>query len=399
MKNVYADYNATAPCPPGHYEQLAKNLEHAIGNPSSIHYYGRSVKLRLEEAREQVANLFGGERKNIIFTSGASESNNLALQGVIYNATRKPDKKPHIIVSTGEHSSVLRVVEALVDRNLCSVSYVPLKREGFVDNQALLELLTPETTMLALIYVNNETGVVNPLPTLIEQVRSRVPKIHIHVDAVQAYGKIDCNWIHSSSVDTASASAHKIGGFKGVGCLYKKAKVNLTPIIFGGGQERGLRSGTENMQGIVSFGIRAQELAAKKDWIKSLDALKMQILEGLKKIPDTQIHGDPVHSIPTTVNFSIKGFSAEELLLAFDNQKIAVSSGSACSSGGDRPSHVLKAMGYSDEEALQAIRISFGEGSQIGDADAILKVLFDLSHSKNRSSDLTKPSGNREKRG
>ena len=385
MRYVFADYNATTPCSSEHRRAVSQLLERVSANPSSIHHLGRETKRLVEEAREKVAALFGAERNNLIFSSGATEANNLVIQGLVYERLARTSRPAKILVSAAEHASVYQLAETLQKRGLCELVYAPVQADGTVHTEALLQLLDNELALVSLIHVNNETGAINPIANLADLIRKRSPQAHIHVDAVQACGKMDIRWMDSSAIDTASASAHKIGGFTGIGCLYKKRQAKIFPLIYGGGQERGWRAGTENLPGILSFGLRAEEIAAQGDWLRALEPLKAKLLRGLALIPGAVMHGDPARSLASTVNFHIDPLSSEELLLAFDAARIAVSNGSACASGGGRPSHVLKAMGYTDDVASRSIRVSLGEGSKIDDVELILKTLLDLVRWKKRS--------------
>jgi len=385
MRYVYADYNATTPCSPAHYRKVFSVLEETVGNPSSIHHLGREAKLVLEDARQKVASLFGAEKNRVLFTSGATESNNLVIQGLVQERFHKSGKKAKILLSATEHASVYQAAEAMEKRGFCEIVYIPVNSNGIVTAETLAQYLNSDLALVSLIHVNNETGAINPLSELVELIRKKSTHAHIHVDAVQSCGKLDIRWFEASAIDSASASAHKLGGLRGVGCLYSKRSTTLFPLIYGGGQERGWRAGTENLPGVISFGIRAEELT-NKNWMKSAENLRSRFLAGLAEIPGVHLHGDPQFCLPTTVNFHVDGLRGEELLLSFDSAGISVSNGSACSSGGGRPSHVLKAMGYTDEVAAHSVRVSFGEGSTKEDLEVILKTLLDLVRWKKRSS-------------
>lgn len=385
MKYVYADYNATAPCPHGHYKQVLSILERVYANPSSIHHLGREAKLILEESRQKIALLFGADKNCIFFSSGATESNNIVIQGLVHERFYKTAKKVKVLISNSEHASVYQTAEALHKRGLCELIYLPVTPQGVLDVEASLDSITSDLDLVSLIHVNNETGAINPIAELAERIRKKAPSAHIHIDAVQSLGKLDLRWIAASPIDSASASAHKVGSFKGIGCLYKKRGLGIVPLIYGGGQERGWRGGTENLPGIISFGLRAGELEPEA-WSNQFEPLRTRFVEGLREIPEAHLHSDPSVCIPTTVNFHVDGLRGEELLLSFDAAGIYVSGGSACSSGGGRPSHVLKAMGYPDELAAHSIRVSFGEGTRIEDLEYILKTLQDLVRWKKRGS-------------
>lgn len=383
MKHVYADYNATSPCPPGHTRKVMSLLDKIYANPSSIHQLGREAKLSLEEARLKIAQLLGAEKNTIFFTSGATESNNTVIQGIVHEHFHKTGKKAKIAISNAEHASVYQVAEILQKRGLCEIVYLPVNELGFLEEDTVLKALSKDILLVSFIHVNNETGAITPVQTLVEAIRKKLPQVHIHIDAVQSYGKLDLSWVAQSNIDTLAISGHKIGAFKGVGALYKKRGLNLIPLIYGGGQERGWRSGTENLPGILSFGIRAEERVQIINK-HSFESLRSEFLQSLEQIPTVHIHSKSTCCIPTTVNFHVEGLSGEELLLSFDAAKVYVSNGSACASGGGRPSHVLKAMGYSDAEATQSVRLSFGEESTKEDLEIILKTLRDLVRWKKR---------------
>ena len=377
MKLVYADFNATYPCSDTHLDIVARVMKKTQGNPSSIHHFGREAKLMLEEARGQVASLFGATRQSLLFTSGATEANNLAIQGYFKRFSKDPKAtdKPHMIITAGEHPSITQPAEWLRDLGVISLTQVPLTCEGTVDKDALLAAITDSTVFVSIIYASNETGIINLAEELTKEIKQKKPSIHVHMDAVQALGKLDTSWIGSSQLDSASASAHKIGGLKGIGCLYLKPGSALDALVVGGGQEQRLRSGTENMPGLVSFGLRAREILASPDWLQGCRKVRDHFVEQLKQIPGACIHGDLAHSLPNTVNFHIESLGGDVLMLQFDMNGVAVSSGSACSSGVGSPSPVLLGMGYSEWVALNSVRVSFGAGSTVDDSEHILAVI------------------------
>ena len=377
MKLVYADYNATYPCSDQHLDMVARVMKKTQGNPSSIHHFGREAKLMLEEAREQVAAIFGASRQSLLFTSGATEANNLAIQGFFKRFSKGSNEgfKPHMIISSGEHPSITQPAEWLRDLGLISLTKVPLTSAGTVDQQALIDAMTDQTVFVSMIYANNETGSINPVEELVQAIKKVRSSIHVHVDAVQAFGKLDTTWVGSSQLDSASASAHKVGGLKGVGCLYLKPGSALDALVVGGGQEQRLRSGTENMPGLVSFGLRAREILARPSWFQACEQVRNHFVENLLLIPGACVHGDLNRSLTNTVNFHLEGVAGDVLMLQFDMNGIAVSSGSACSSGVGSPSPVLLGMGLSEWVALNSVRVSFGAGSTVDDSEHILAVI------------------------
>ncbi len=373
-KNVYADANATFPVRSQHYEQVLAILATSDGNPSSIHARGRDAKVALEHARTAVASMVGARSTDIIFTSGATESNNLLIQGIIWNA-QKPGFLPEVIVSGFEHPSVLAVVALLAERQLCKVLIAPVE-DYVVTSQSVTSMITEATVLVCIMHANNETGSINPVYEIADNVAKRNPNIHMHVDAVQALGKIDLSEYAASSIHSAALSAHKIGGLKGAGALYLKPGKKLGLVIAGGGQERFRRAGTENLPGIISFGIRCQELLGQQEiFTKEMAAAKSQFIHGLKKIEGAVVHGRPDQTLPNTVNFHIDGVAGDDLLLNLDLCGVCASSGSACSSGVTRPSPVLLACNESEWVALNSIRISFTDTVSAFQVDHILSVL------------------------
>lgn len=374
MKRVYADYNATGPVDPAHYDEVVKMLKEVDGNPSSIHHFGRTAKIALEDARAQIAKLLSVGNQQIVFTSGATESNNFAIQGVVCKNSQM-DEIPHIIITSTEHPSVRTTAEILRDRGLCELTIAPVDNYGIVNEEELLQLIKPSTVLICMIHANNEVGSINPVKEISEKIKNKKDSIHIHIDSVQAFGKIDMTWLENSKIDSLSASSHKISGFKGVGLLYLKKNTTLNTYICGGGQERNRRSGTENMPGIISFGLRAKHIRENPDWFDGVNELKAKLVEEFLKIDGLEFHGDLEKGLPSTFNFHIEGVPGEDIMLNFDLAGICISSGSACSSGVQRPSAVLKAMGYPDWIALNSTRISFGPHNTLEDVDIIIHTL------------------------
>lgn len=372
---IYLDANATYPVSGSHFDAVAKMLKRVDGNPSSIHARGREAKIALEHARSQVARLIGARGPEIIFTSGATEANNLAIQGVLGRFS----PSAHVVVSRHEHPSVLETVRLLQGRGLCRLSEVPVRASGDVDSDALLELVTPETALVCCMHGNNETGAINPVREIAARVKRKNPATHVHVDAVQMLGKADLTWYAASEIGSAAFSAHKLGAFKGVGALYLKPQTKLNLLIAGGGQERGRRPGTENMPGIVSFGIRAEEIWGKITvTAEKMAAQRLALLKSLSEIPGAIVHGSAAEQLPNTVNFHVEGTEGDDVLLNLDLAGVQASSGSACSSGVARPSHVLLAMGYSEWVALNSIRMSFTAEGRLEDIPVVANVIREV---------------------
>lgn len=377
---IYVDANATYPVDPAHYDEVARRLKEVDGNPSSIHGSGRAAKVALEAARSSVAAMLGARPVEIVFTSGATEANNFALQGLIGNASTKTSGElPHLIVTAAEHSSVLEPAKLLADRGLCRLSIAPVTKAGDVDVDALLALLTPATAMVAMIYGNNEIGAVSPVAEIIKQIKARAAGAHVHVDAVQMLGKVDLTGLAKSGADSASFSAHKVGGFKGIGALFLKTGTRLALLLAGGGQERGRRPGTENMPGIVSFGLRCDAVRGREAEIaRSMEKVRDAWIVALRDVPEAVVHTGAATMLPNTVNFHVEGVPGDDILLNFDLAGIQASSGSACSSGVARPSHVLLAMGYDEWVALNSVRVSFSGKETDADLAKMAQVLSDV---------------------
>ena len=394
MKNIrnrtqiYVDYNSTGPLDDAHLDAVLAALRQFDGNPSSQHATGRRAKVAVEDARNHVANLIGCRSQEMIFTSGATESNNLVIQGVVGKSwdlqgpsSLSIQAPPHVVVGATEHPSVWELAQVLAERGRIRLSVAPVDQNGVIQRAELRALVDHDTVLVAVMLVNNETGAIQPVAELADLAKAKNPLLHFHTDAVQAMGKIDISWLAKSKVDSAAFSAHKIGAFKGVGGLYLRAGTKIQGLMLGGGQERARRPGTENVPGVISFGLMAQNLGAGVAGVDGEAAAvgersqQQALLAALGRIPGAKIHGDPVQGVANTVNFHIEGVPGDDLLVNLDLAGIAASSGSACSSGVGRPSHVLKAMGYSDWIALNSVRISFGARGGAGDVDRIAEVL------------------------
>lgn len=372
--NVYADANATFPVAHAHYDEVAKMLRQSDGNPSSIHAHGREAKVAMESARAAVAAMLGARPAEIVFTSGATEANNFAIQGVVWK-NQRPGFVPEIIVSGFEHPSVMAPAEMLAERGLCKLVVAPIT-DYEVNPETVASLVTDATVLVCVMHVNNETGAINRVKDIAAAVVAKNPSTHIHIDAVQALGKIDLSDYRHAHIHSASLSAHKIGGYKGIGALYLQPGRKLSLLLAGGGQERARRPGTENLPGIFSFGIRCRELLGKTDaFTAGMRTAKARFVKALNEIAGTVIHGNPECTAPNTVNFHIEGVTGDDLLLNLDLCGVSASSGSACSSGVSRPSPVLLACGESEWVALNSVRISFTDTARDIEVDHIISVL------------------------
>lgn len=364
--SVYLDHNATTPVDPAVWEAMQPYLREAFGNPSSRHAPGRRARSAVEAAREQVAALTGAGGARVVFTGSGTEANNLALLGA---ALPSPGA---IAVSAIEHSSVLEPARALAARGR-RVDVIPSDPQGRITPAALDGVLAQETRLVSIMTANNETGVIQDIAALAERARARGALVH--TDAVQAAGKIGLDFA-ASGVHLMSLSAHKINGPKGVGALVVHKRVDLEPQIRGGGQEGGLRAGTENVAGIVGFGVAA-ELARQGLETRAAQAAALQArLEArLRALDGVEIFGTEAARLCNTVFFAAGGIDGATLLLKLDQSGFAAASGSACSSARPDPSHVLLAMGVDRERAYGAIRVSFGADNTAEQIDAFAAAL------------------------
>lgn len=376
MRRVYLDNNATTPIIPEVKEALTESLD-IFGNPSSHHEFGRLARAKMEEARKSMADLIGADPEEIIFSSGGSESNNITLKGTI---CRSVECRPYgarsgvkIITSTIEHPSIMETCKCLLTEGY-TVEYLPVDKYGLVDPSDLEKMITPGTALVSVMYANNETGTIQPIKELAEIAHRH--GVLFHTDAVQISGKLRVN-VKELDVDFLSMSGHKMYAPKGVGILYLKKGTKVCPLVSGGHQERGLRAGTENTLGIIAIG-RAAEVAAR-DMEK--DAARMKMLRDklqngiLERIPHIRLNGHPERRAPNTLNVSFEYVEGEAILYMLDGAGIAVSTGSACSSGSLEPSHVLLAMGLSHEVAHGSIRMSLGKMTTEEDIDYVLQEL------------------------
>lgn len=363
--SVYLDHNATTPVDPSVWGAMQPYLSGAFGNPSSQHSYGRQARAAVEQAREQVARLVNAGRATVVFTSGGTEANNLALTGA---AAALP--AGGLAISAVEHSSVLAPARALAARGW-RLSLIRPDPQGRITPEALAGALAPQTRLVSIMAANNETGVVQDLAALVAAAGEAV----IHTDAVQAAGKIELDFT-GSGVHMMSLSAHKLQGPKGVGALVLRKSLDLEPQLLGGGQEAGLRAGTENVAGIVGFGAAA-ELALRERAARAAhcEALRIRLEAQLRMLDGVEIFGAAAPRLSNTVFFAVAGIDGATLLLRLDQAGFAASSGSACASARPEPSHVLLAMGVERERAFGAIRVSVGADNTAEQMDAFAEAL------------------------
>lgn len=370
--SIYFDHNATTAIDAAVLDAMQPVMHAAYGNPSSLHRFGRNARAAIDRAREQVAALAGAHAGQVVFTSGGTEANNMAVKGVA--ALQQPGR---ILISAIEHPSVLEIEDPLKAHGW-QVDLVPANKDGEIDLVALDSLLAAgDVRLVSVMAVNNETGVVQPTQAIAERVR-RAGAV-FHCDAVQAVGKVPFSYSESGA-QLMSLSSHKIYGPKGAAALIVDKSLDIEPLLHGGGHERGLRAGTENLPAIVGFGAAA-ELAASGLSARASHAgsLRSRLETGLAELSGIEIFGQNSVRLPNTSQFSVQGYDGEALLMALDREGIAVSSGSACSSGKGEPSHVLLAMGIDESVARGAIRVSLGQQNTSQEVDTFLKVLRRLT--------------------
>jgi cysteine desulfurase len=368
----YLDHAATTPVIPEVKEAMLAFLEDDFGNPSSVHAFGRRAKEAVEDARDRIASAVGASPAEIVFTGGGTEADNLAIKGAVRKLRGNGD---HVVAAAFEHHAVLDTVE-WVEAQGVEVTVVPIPESGVVDPEAVAGALRPSTMLVSVMAVNNEIGTIQPIAQAVKAVKERGPRTVFHTDAVQALGNITVD-LHDWGVDLAAFAAHKLGGPKGVGALFVRSGVPVEALLHGGGQERGLRSGTLNVSGIAGFGVAA-EIAAKEVEEKSerIGKMRDRLLGGIRTaLPDVQVNGDLAQRVAGNLNISIPGTEGETLILLLDGEGIACSSGSACASGAIDPSHVLTAIGVPQNLAIGSLRFSLGRSSTDADIDAVLDVL------------------------
>lgn len=373
MRKVYFDHSATTAVDPQVVEAMLPFLKEKFGNPSSIHSFGREVKVALEEAREAVADFCHARAADIYFTSGGTESDNLAIKGIAYELKKKGR---HIITTKVEHHAVLHTCESL-EKDGFEITYLTPDKCGMIHPEALEKAIRSDTILITIMHANNEIGTINPIQKIGEIARTK--GVLFHTDAVQTFGKIP---IDSSKlpVDLMTMSAHKIYGPKGVGVLYVRKGVKLAQLIHGGGHERNRRAGTENIPGIIGLAkaveLRKSGLKEENKYVKKLrDSFYEKIIH---IIPRLYLNGHPEERLAGHLNLSFDGIEGEALLLSLDLKGVAASSGSACTSGSIDPSHVLLAMGIKPELARSSIRFTLGKDNTEEDVDYTVSILPEI---------------------
>lgn len=374
---IYLDHNATTPVHASARDAMVRTLtQEDFGNPSSVHYYGQRAKSSVDDARGAVAALIGADPGDVIFTSGGTESDNLALRGALEARAAEPGARRHLVTSAIEHEAVLNTARAL-EKQGWPVTIVPVGASGVVDPDDLAKAVTDKTALVSLMHANNEVGTIQPI--LEAAAIAKAAGAWFHTDAVQSAGKLPIaarDWA-LAGVDLISVSAHKFGGPKGIGALWIRRGVKLSPTATGGRHERNRRAGTENVSGIAGFGAAASAARTSlADGAAHVAALRDRLESSiLANVPGTAVNGDPARRLPNTSNISFDGVEAESLLIALDLEEIAVSTGAACSSGTLEPSHVLKAMGLPHPRTKNSLRFSLGPENTAAEIDRVAAVL------------------------
>jgi cysteine desulfurase len=371
MKPIYMDNNATTRTREEVLEAMLPYFKDVYGNASSVHQFGRIARVAIDRARAQLAALVGAAvPEEIIFTAGGTESDNMAIKGVAHALRHRGN---HIITTTIEHSAVLNACKAL-EKDGAKVTYLPVDGYGLVDPQAVKSAITEKTVLVTIMYANNEVGTIEPAGEIAKICREK--GVYFHTDAVQAAGKVPFD-VKVIGADMLSMSGHKIYGPKGIGAIYIKKGTKVDPILHGGHHEMNKRAGTENVPGIVGFG-QAAELANKElsEECRTMTELRDRLYKGIvDKIPEVHLNGHPEKRLPNTLNVAFKYLEGESILLNLDMEGVAVSTGSACTSGTLEPSHVLTGMGIDAADAQGSIRFSLGRDNTKEDVDYVIKIL------------------------
>jgi cysteine desulfurase len=384
MRRVYVDYAATTPMDPQVFEAMKPYFTELFGNASSINSSGVTARKAIEESREKVARFMNAEPDELVFTGSATESNNFALKGYAFKHGRA---ETHIVISTIEHDCVLNSAKWL-KRQGFDVTFISVDKYGIVDMDELESVIDEGTTLVSVIHGNNEIGTIQPVTEIAELCKKN--NVVFHTDAAQSFGKVPID-VKRIGIDIMTINAHKLYGPKGVGALYIRKGIELEPLLHGGGHEFGLRSGTENVSGIVGFAkaveLRREEMTPEAE---RLTKLRDRLIRGALEIEDSYLNGHPKQRLPNNANFRFAYVEGEAIVLNLDMEGIEASSGSACSSKSELPSHVLLAIGLKPEEARGSLRISLGKYNTPEDIDYILEVLPKAVHRLREMSPLVK---------
>lgn len=370
MENIYLDYAASTPVDPLVVNEMSLYYHDIYGNPSSIHQQGQSGREAIDEARDKVARLIGAKSTEIVFTSGGTEANNFALKGI---ALAHKDKGNHIITSNIEHPSIANVCMVLGESGY-RITFISVDEYGMVNPDDIKKAITPETILISIMHANNEMGTIQPLEDIAGIARET--GAYLHTDAVQTTGHIEVD-VDKLGVDLLSISAHKLYGPKGVGALYIRSGINITPLIHGSGHENGYRSGTENVAGIAGFG-KAAELAKEElseEILRQTELRNYLIQELTHRLDKVKLNGHPEKRLPNNTNICIDGINGADLLLSLDSEGIYISTGSACMAENSEPSQVLTAIGLSPAMARSTLRMTIGRWTTREQIDRVIEIL------------------------
>lgn len=372
---AYLDHGATTPIDKKVLRAMLPYFSEKFGNAMSIHSFGSEANEAVEKARKQTADFFGTSPEEIIFTSGATESNNLVVKGAISAHYKNNKNIPHIITTAFEHHCILDSCKEAEKEGLAEVTFVKPDKEGIISVRDIEKAIRPNTILVSVMYVNNEIGTVQPIAEIGKAIRKHDPKILFHTDATQAINYFDCN-VDNLRVDLLSMSGHKIYGPKGIGALYVRKGTNIKRMQDGGGQENNRRAGTHNVPGIVGLGAAISMIKEQRTKNKNILALRDYLIKKvLKEIPDAKLNGSKIKRSPNNANFSFRNVEGESLLMMLDMEGVAVSTGSACTSGDLEPSHVLLSLGMRHEDAHGSIRMTLGKSNTKKEIDHAAKKL------------------------
>jgi cysteine desulfurase len=384
MKKIYLDYGATTPVDRKVLKAMLPFFSKKFGNAMSLHSFGREAYEAVEKARKQTADFFGAKTKEIIFTSGATESNNLVIKGALkaYWSNKEHKEKPHIITTAFEHHCVLDACKSAEKENLAEVTFIKPDKDGLISVESVKKAIKPNTILVSVMYVNNEIGTAQPVAKIGKMIKLANDKILFHTDATQAINYFDCN-VNKLGVDLLSMSAHKIYGPKGIGALYVKKETPIMRVQDGGDQESKKRAGTHNVPGIVGLGEAMNQVKTQSLKRKTLVSLRDSLIKKvLQEIPDAKLNGSKKFRSPNNANFTFARVEGESLILMLDRVGISASTGSACSTGSLQPSHVLLSIGLLPEEAHGSLRLTLGKYTTKKDIEAtvekVKKVVLDL---------------------
>lgn len=378
MRHFYFDHNAASPPAPEVLREFSSALAEIPGNASSIHHFGQSARHRLETARRDLAALIGCDPRELVFTSGGTESDNLAIIGFVRHfLANNAQRRAHVITTAIEHPAVLNACEALA-REGVDVTFLRPDSACLIDPDDLRHAIRPETALISIMHANNETGTIEPIADL--AAIAREAEIAFHTDAVQTAGRLPVN-VRELGVDLLSIGGHKFGAPKGVGALYVRKGITISPLFHGGHHERDRRAGTENVPGAIALAVAATCEGNGFVW-QNFTELRDRLEQGiLARVPASSVNGSRAHRLPNTTNIRFDGIEGEAMVIALDLRGFAVSSGSACSSGAVEPSHVLLAMGLTPEQARSGIRFSLGPGNTTEQVDALIEaVALSVAH-------------------